>query len=147
MSDNVPDNLIAYGPNTNCTLALCKVSSSVLGYRPSLLASGAFIALFAITMIFHIAQGLYWRTWWFIACMVLGCIDEILGYSGRVMLYYNPFSFTGFLIEQSMDTFVKPNALWGENPLADGELLVVAVCITTAAAFFCAAIYVTLART
>jgi cell division protein FtsW (lipid II flippase) len=147
MSDNVPDNLITYGPNTNCTLALCEVSWSVLGYRPSLAASGTFIALFAITMIFHIVQGFNWRTWWFVACMILGCIDEILGYSGRVMLYYNPFSFSGFLIEQSMDILLSPILFGRGNQLADRELLIVSVCITTAAVFFCAALYVTLART
>ncbi|KKY26438.1 putative parasitic phase-specific protein psp-1 [Phaeomoniella chlamydospora] len=40
--------LIAYGPDANCTLELCPVTDSVYQYRPSLSASGTFIALFGI---------------------------------------------------------------------------------------------------
>lgn len=54
-------------------------------------------------------------------CMVAGCLDEVVGYSGRVMMWYNPFNFAAFMIQ--------------------------IVCVTTAPVFFCAAIYVTLART
>jgi hypothetical protein len=99
--NTLPDDLIAYGPDTNCTLALCPVTSSALTYRPSLAASGTFIGLFALTMIIHIVQGIHWKMWGFMVAMILGCVDEILGYSGRIMLYYNPFSFTGFLISSS----------------------------------------------
>ncbi|KAH8891982.1 rta1 domain protein, partial [Thozetella sp. PMI_491] len=116
-----PDGLIAYGSDANCTLDICPVEWSVVGYRPSLAASGVFIALFSITMILHLLQGALWRTWSFTVCIILGCLDEIIGYAGRIILYSNPFSFNGFLIE--------------------------IICLTTAPVFFCAAIYVTLART
>ena len=52
--------------------------------------------------------------------MVLGCIVEIVGYIGRILMWYNPFSFIGFIIE--------------------------ICCITCAPVFYCAAIYVLLAR-
>lgn len=102
MSNNsLPNNLIAYGPDTNCTLDLCPVSSSALTYQPSLAAGGTFISLFALAMVIHIAQGLHWKTWGFMLAMLLGCVDEILGYSGRIFLHSNPFSFGGFLLNQS----------------------------------------------
>ncbi|KAH8658016.1 RTA1 like protein-domain-containing protein [Xylariales sp. PMI_506] len=121
VASQFPDYLISYGPDTNCTLALCPVEWSVLGYQPSLAASSVFIALFSIAAILHFFQGLRWGTWSFMICVVLGCIDEIIGYAGRIMLNNNPFSFAGFLIQ--------------------------IICITTAPVFFCAAIYVTLSRT
>ena len=34
-------------------------------------------------------------------CMACGCICEMLGYGGRIMLYNNPFTFTGFLLQIS----------------------------------------------
>lgn len=142
-SSQLPDGLISYGPNTNCTLDLCPVDSSALEYRPSLGASGAFISLFSITMIIHIAQGFHWKTWAFTICMVLGCVDEIVGYAGRIMLYYNPFSFGGFLIEIStLESQEIPKLRVKES-----SSIFLIVCITTAPVFFCAAIYVTLSKT
>lgn len=31
--------------------------------------------------------------------MILGCLSEVIGYAGRIMLYNNPFSFVGFMIQ------------------------------------------------
>jgi len=96
MADQLPDGLVSYGPDTNCTLALCPVEWSVLAYRPSLVANGVFVGMFSIAMILHIVQGVHHRTWSFMVCMAVGCVDEIIGYSGRLMLHENPFSFAGF---------------------------------------------------
>ena len=101
MADQLPNGLISYGPDTNCTLDLCPVDWSVLSYRPSRAVNGTFIGLFFVAMIGHVIQGIYWQTWSFMSCMAVGCIDEIVGYAGRIMLYYNPFSFAGFLIQIS----------------------------------------------
>ena len=64
--------------------------------------------------------GILWREWAFMVCMILGCFDEMIGYGGRIMLYHNPFSFMGFLMQ--------------------------IICITTAPVFYCDAIYILLAR-
>ncbi len=95
----LPRRLVSYGPNTNCTLALCSVQYSTLGYRPSTEASGVFIALFAVAAVAHVAQGVRWKTWGFMVCMAVGCIDEIIGYSARLMLYHDPFNFYSFIIQ------------------------------------------------
>ncbi|KFY80200.1 hypothetical protein V499_00957 [Pseudogymnoascus sp. VKM F-103] len=112
--------LVSFGPDANCTLALCPVEASLQGYRPAFGVQIAFIALFGVSMLIHLAQGIRYHTWFFASMMAIGCIGEIIGYGGRVMLYQNPFSFNGFIIE--------------------------ICCITISPVFFAAAIYVTLAR-
>jgi hypothetical protein len=94
-----PGHLVGFGPGANCTLALCSVEHSVYRYRPSLAANTAFIALFALAMAVHIFLGIRWKTWWFMWSMITGCAAEIIGYSGRVMMYYNPFRFDAFMIQ------------------------------------------------
>lgn len=96
-----PDNWVVYGPDANCTLALCPASVGVYQYRPSIAANVVFLLLFAIAMIIHAAQGLKYRTFTFGSLMVIGCISEILGYGGRILLWQNPFSFNGFLLQIS----------------------------------------------
>jgi len=100
-NNSLPDGLISYGPDTNCTIALCRIDKSALVYRPSIAANGTFISLFSFAVILQIAQGVHWKTWGFMIAMLLGCIEEIIGYAGRLMLYNNPFSFGGFLLNQS----------------------------------------------
>ncbi|KAJ5088562.1 sphingoid long-chain base transporter RSB1 [Penicillium angulare] len=112
--------LVSFGPDANCTLALCPVESSLQGYRPTLSVQIAFMALFGVSMLIHLVQGIRYRTWFFASMLALGCIGEIIGYGGRVMLYQNPFSFNGFIIE--------------------------ICCITISPVFFAAAIYVSLAK-
>lgn len=117
--------LVSYGPAANCvldqsSLYYCPVSSSVYGYLPALSANISFMALYAIALGIHTYQGLRWRTWWFMGAMMFGCVCEIMGYGGRVMLHHNPFSFTGFMIQ--------------------------IILVTLGPAFFSAAIYFTLSR-
>ncbi|OIW33984.1 RTA1 like protein [Coniochaeta ligniaria NRRL 30616] len=112
---------VGFGPNSNCTLEVCSVEHSVYRYRPSLAANVVFIAIFALLMAIQIVLGMRWKTWWFMWCIVTGCVSEIIGYAGRVMMYYNPFKFAPFMIQ--------------------------IVCVTSAPVYFCAAIYVTLALT
>ena len=92
---------ISYGPDENCTLTTCDVSSSVYQYRPSIAANAIFIALFGISLIVHIYQGIRWRSWFFTFVMFWGCVAEMIGYGGRVILWKNPFSFPGFLTQIS----------------------------------------------
>ena len=91
---------VPFGPKANCTLDVtCSIEMSVYQYRPSLAANGLFIALYSIALLVHVWLGFRWRSWWFMACMILGCLDEIIGYVGRIMLWHNPFSFIGFMIQ------------------------------------------------
>jgi RTA1 like protein len=125
MSRVSPADLIAYGPDANCVLDksspyYCPVSDSVYRYRPNLGGNITFMVLFFIALAIQVYQGVRWRTWWFLGAMAVGCLCEILGYAGRIMLWQNPFTFNGFMLQIVM--------------------------ITLGPAFYSAAIYFTLSR-
>ncbi len=100
-----PNGLISYGPDENCTLTpgpqYCPPDVGVYEYRPSLAANCTFIALFFIAMVVHVALGMRYKTWAFSTAIFWGCVSELIGYGGRVILWENPFSFPGFLIQIS----------------------------------------------
>ncbi|KAJ4391294.1 hypothetical protein N0V93_004911 [Gnomoniopsis smithogilvyi] len=110
-----------FGPNANCTLDLCSPRWSVYGYRPSLGANAFYAGIFFCAMLAHVAVGVKRRAWSFMACMVCGCVDEMMGYAARVWMFYDLWNFSAFMIQ--------------------------VVCITTAPVFYCAAIYIVLAKT
>ena len=116
-----PNGLIVFGPDANCTLSLCPVEWSVYQYRPSLASSIVFILLYVLAMAIHIYLGIRWKMRFFMIFMIIGCLVEIIGYIGRIILYNNPFNFNGFIIQ--------------------------IVLITTGPVFYTAAIYITLSRT
>jgi hypothetical protein len=117
----LPNGLIGFGPDANCTLDLCPIEASVFQYRPSLPANVIFTALFGVIGLVHIYLGFRWKSWGFMTGMVLGCLTEIIGYIGRVLQYDNPFDFSYFMMQ--------------------------IVCLTIAPVFYTASIYVTLSQT
>lgn len=118
---SLPNGLINFGPDANCTLSLCPIEASVYQYRPSLPVNIVFLVIFAIAMLVHGYIGYRWKNYWFMICMFCGCVFEIVGYAGRIILYQTPFNFGGFLVQ--------------------------IIFITCAPVFFTAAIYVTLSQT
>lgn len=94
-----PPYVKVFGPGANCTLDICPVEISVYGYRPSLAANTVFLALYVVSGIVHAWLGRRWRTPFFAAAMVLGALNAIAGYSGRIALYFNPFSFNAFMVQ------------------------------------------------
>lgn len=94
-----PNNLVPFGPDANCTLELCPAEWSIQGYQPSMPANCVFIALFAIALLIHVGEGIKFRVLGFTVMVAIGCLDEIIGYVGRLILYKNPFSNVGFLVE------------------------------------------------
>ncbi|KAM5343475.1 hypothetical protein ACJ41O_012012 [Fusarium nematophilum] len=117
---SLPHGLVAFGPSANCTLQICPLEASILKYRPSIPANAIFIAIFTVSMVAHVIQGIRARMWGFMLSMLTGCAFEIVGYVGRLILYDNPFSFVGFVMQ--------------------------IVAITVAPVFFCSAIYVLLSQ-
>ncbi len=96
-----PPYAIVFGPRANCTLDICPLEISVYGYRPSLAANISFIVLYALAAVIHAYLGIRWKQWWFMGCMLVGAINAIIGYVGRVMMYYNPFNFAAFMLQIS----------------------------------------------
>ncbi|RGP81133.1 rta1 like family [Fusarium longipes] len=113
-----PDD--AFGPDSPCDLDTCPIDWSLYGYRPSLAANIVFLVLFSLAGIVHIYLGIRWKSWGFMTGMLLGCMSEVIGYVGRIMMYYNPFSYNGFLIQ--------------------------IVCLTIAPVFYTGSIYVILSK-
>ena len=96
-----PDGLVPFGPLANCTLALCPIEWSVFQYRPSIAANAAFIAIFGLLLAVQLFQGIWFKTWGYMACIAAGSILQIIGYVGRILLHGNPFDFNAFLIQIS----------------------------------------------
>lgn len=101
MPHGIPPGTVVFGPKGNCTLAACPVQYSVYGYRPSLAANSAFIALFAAAAAVHLYEGIRWKAWLFMCSILVGCASAILGYIGRVMMFVNPFNFSAFMLQIS----------------------------------------------
>ncbi|KAF7549425.1 hypothetical protein G7Z17_g6390 [Cylindrodendrum hubeiense] len=111
----------AFGSDSPCDLDTCPIEWSIYTYRPSLAANVALAALFGALGLVHLFLGIRWKSWGFMGGMLAGCISEVVGYIGRVLLYNNPFSFNAFMIQ--------------------------IVCLTIAPVFYTASIYVTLSKT
>lgn len=90
-----------FGQHNPCNLDKCPAELSIFGYRPSLAANVVFLVLFALIGVVHTYLGVRWRSWGFLTGIWLGCIAEILGYVGRIMAWYNPFSYYAFMIQIS----------------------------------------------
>lgn len=85
--------------DANCTLSVCPLDQSIYGYRPTFPGTIIFIVLFAICAVVQLGLGIRYRTWGFMTVMILGCIDEILGYVARLMYYYNPWNGSSFVMQ------------------------------------------------
>lgn len=98
---------IGGGSDANCTISVCPVELSIYGYRASLPLSVALIALYGVCCIVQIGLGWRYKTWGFMTAMLLGCIDEILGYVGRIMMYKNPWNHDAFIMQIGMLGFLS----------------------------------------
>lgn len=77
----------------------CPVENSIYGYFPSLGANCFFVVAFAMCGVLQLMFGIRYKTWTYMVAMVLACVDQALGYVGRVILHNNPFDETGFQIQ------------------------------------------------
>jgi hypothetical protein len=91
---------IGFGPSANCKLGIpgCTLDISVFQYLPNVPANATFLAVFAVLMVAHIAQGIRYKAWTYTGCVAAGCALELVGYVGRILLHDNPFDFNAFLI-------------------------------------------------
>ncbi|KAK4125594.1 hypothetical protein N657DRAFT_631859 [Parathielavia appendiculata] len=86
------------GPKANCTLEICPVEFSVYGYRPRLPPTSPSLSCIYAAAV-HIYLGARWKQWWFTSCMIIGAVNAIIGYIGRVLMYYSPFDFAAFVLQ------------------------------------------------
>jgi hypothetical protein len=110
-----------YVPGFICTLSTCDITVwGFVKYQPSLAGNLLFLTLLSILAILHLYLGLRYRTPSISTFMLLGFVTEAIGYIGRVLLHYDPFARTNFLIYL--------------------------VCLTIGPVFFAAAVYLCLGR-
>ncbi|KAF6821035.1 parasitic phase-specific protein psp-1 [Colletotrichum sojae] len=95
----LPPYVVIFGPDGNCTLDLCPIEYSLYKYRPNLAVNVLFLALFAVAGAIHVFLGIRWRSWWFMSFMLAGCLSEIVGYVGRILMHANPFQFAAFMLQ------------------------------------------------
>lgn len=89
------------GELANCTIAACPIGASVYGYRPSLIASCILIGLYFVCLSIQLVYGWRYKAWGFAVGTVTGCVCEILGYIGRIMMWQNPWRKPGFTMQIS----------------------------------------------
>lgn len=99
-----------FGPNANCSLEVCCPEYSAYTYIPGLASNATFLATFGVAMLVHVLVGLIWNQWWFMCCMVAGCVDEVLGYAGRVWMNQDLWSFNAFMIQ--VGGLTTPSGAW-----------------------------------
>lgn len=77
----------------------CPVDATVYGYYPSLPWNAFFAATFGLAFILQLLLGIRYKTYTYMIGVGLGCLGELIGYIGRIMLHDNPYSDTGFTIQ------------------------------------------------
>ncbi|KAK9364376.1 sphingoid long-chain base transporter RSB1 protein [Lipomyces kononenkoae] len=87
--------------NQKCTTITpsCPVEATIYGYYPSLPANVFFAAAFCLYMVLNIAFAVRYRTVNYGIALILGCLIEVVGYIGRIMMHHNPWSQAGFDIQ------------------------------------------------
>lgn len=67
------------GQYAHCTLDTCPVSDSLYGYLPSKPVNMILVAIFALSCLVHLIQGVKNRCWTFLVCFGIGTAAEAVG--------------------------------------------------------------------
>jgi len=67
-------------------------------YVPTLAGNALYIAIFFVLLIIQIAQGIIYKTWSYMICMICGLVLEAVGYGGRIGMHLNPWDSNQFLV-------------------------------------------------
>ncbi|KAK5134143.1 hypothetical protein LTR08_006918 [Meristemomyces frigidus] len=82
----------------NCTFETCCAAQSHFAYLPTYSGNLFFAICFGLLLLPQLGLGIFYRTWGFLAGMLLGLALEVLGYVSRVQLHQNPFAGNPFLM-------------------------------------------------
>lgn len=77
----------------------CPVEGTIYGYYPSLGWNAAFAGFFGLSFLVHVILGIRYKTWSYAIAVGLGCVGEVVGYIGRIMMWNNPFDQAGFQMQ------------------------------------------------
>lgn len=76
----------------------CLEEFGQIDYIPTLPGNALFLGIFALALIAQVFLGIRHRTWGYMSAMIGGCILEIVGYVGRLMLNDDIFNDDSFII-------------------------------------------------
>lgn len=94
----IPANNGSYINPDYCTNKICPLVYGELRYVPSFAGNLAYLLIFAACLLAQVVLGLLFRTWGFLFGMLFGCLLEIAGYVGRLLLHSNDFDFNYFVM-------------------------------------------------
>lgn len=92
------------------------------GYTPTMAVCIVFLTFFAISGLLHLGQAFKWRTWWMIPTMVVGCLGEVIGWSGRLWSSQNVTLLDPFLM-QITTTIISPSLMAAANFTILGKII------------------------
>ncbi|KAJ9604738.1 hypothetical protein H2200_010852 [Cladophialophora chaetospira] len=107
----------------NCTRIspACPIEETTYGYYPSLAGNALLASVFGLCAVAQVLLGIRCRHISYSTPVFLGCVGEVIGYIGRVMLHNNPWS--------------------------SGAMLMNILLLILSPSFFAAALYLTLKHT
>lgn len=87
-------------PDESCTIDTCSLDFAYSSYQPTFLGNLVYAIVFGVCLIAQLLYGLRARsrTLAFTACLSAGLVLEIAGYTGRMLMHYNPFKQGSFLL-------------------------------------------------
>jgi hypothetical protein len=80
-------------------------------YVPTLPGNALYLAIFVIILLVQIAQGIVYRTWSYMTCMIFGLVLEAAGYGSRIGMHLNPWDSNPFLAYVLHSTPFRNNLL------------------------------------
>lgn len=80
----------------------CDVNNSLYGYEPNLGVNAFFAAFFGICLLAQLILGIRYKTWTYMIALGLGCLGEMIGYIGRIMLHNNVYDELGMWTKQDV---------------------------------------------
>ncbi|KAK0488432.1 RTA1-like protein [Armillaria novae-zelandiae] len=89
-------------------------TTSFYGYTPDRAICIIFLALFSVSTIVHLVQGIASKTWWSLGTAVLCGVLEILGWSARLWSSFNPGLKDPFAMQLTC-TILAPTPLLAAN--------------------------------
>ncbi|KAI9830697.1 MAG: hypothetical protein M1826_004526 [Phylliscum demangeonii] len=83
----------------SCTLKTCPITDAEVFYIPSLGGNIFYAVVFGLLLLTQVFLGIRHRTWGFLVGMVGGLVLELVGYSSRAQMHFNPFLKSPFLAQ------------------------------------------------
>lgn len=81
-----------------CTPSTCCLAQGIVTYLPTVAGNAFYLACFALLLLAQAGLMIKHRVWSFGIWFCIGLIGEIVGYTGRIMLHQDIFSFNAFLV-------------------------------------------------